>query len=341
MCYFWGESGTYINHKVKPKVLNFSVVKRLVEELETFGTKSYYSLFGGEPLTYPYLEELILLIKNSGAFIDTPTNGTFLTDKSEMLVRTGFDQIRVSLDGTEKINDNQRGKGSYEKAINGINQLHHEKQKRKSKTPRIGILYTITTNNFDSIEDFFLKNPDLDIETLYQVTFQMQNFITKRMGEQFDNFLRSEFGISTEKKWKGLVRDIEELKNIDVSILSEQVNNVCAELKEYNVNSILLPPTYSPENLSAYLRADWKKMIDRYETCPAPWSGVEITASGEVAPCHIFHDLILGNLNESSFSEIWEGEKFSKFRVYMKKNKFMPICNIGCCILYLAGKKKS
>jgi radical SAM protein with 4Fe4S-binding SPASM domain len=341
MCYFWGESGTYINHKAKPKVLDFNIVKRLVKELETAEKKPFYSLFGGEPLSYPRLEELILLIKDSGAFIDTPTNGTFLTDKAKMLIRTGFDQIRVSLDGTKDINDYQRGKGSYEKAINGINDLHNEKKKLRSKTPRIGILYTITQNNFSSIEDFFINNPDLEYEALSQVTFQMQNFITKDMGEHFDNFLRKEFNFSTEKRWKGLVRDIKELNDIDVSILSKQVNNVCIELEKHNVRSILLPPTYSPENLTAYLKADWQNMIDQYDTCPTPWTGVEITASGEVTPCHIFHDFILGNLNESSFSEIWNGDKYSKFRDYMKKNTFMPICNIGCCILYLAGKKKS
>jgi radical SAM protein with 4Fe4S-binding SPASM domain len=341
MCYFWGESGSYIKHKSNPKVLDFSIVKELVEELAIAEKQPFYSLFGGEPLTYPHLEELILLVKETGAFIDTPTNGTFLTDKAEMLVRTGFDQVRVSLDGIREINDYQRGQGSYEKAINGIKELHNTKEKLESEIPRIGILYTITKNNYRSIEDFFLSNPDLEFEALNQVTFQMQNFITKDMGEQFDHFLRKEFRLPTEKRWKGFVRDIEELQNIDVSILSNQVNNVCIELEKHNVKSILLPPTYSPENLTAYLKADWQNMIDQYDTCPTPWTGVEITASGEVTPCHIFHDFILGNLNESSFSEIWNGDKYSKFRDYMKKNKFMSICNIGCCILYLAGKKKS
>ncbi|MHA2182721.1 MAG: radical SAM protein, partial [Promethearchaeota archaeon] len=303
MCYFWGESGSYIKYKGNPKVLDFSIVKGLVEELAIAEKQPFYSLFGGEPLTYPHLEELILLVKQTGAFIDTPTNGTFLSKKAEMLVRTGFDQVRVSLDGIREINDYQRGQGSYEKAINGIKDLHNAKKKVESEIPRIGILYTITKNNYRSIEDFFLSNPDLDFEALNQVTFQMQNFITKDMGEQFDNFLRKEFGLPTEKRWKGFVRDIEELQNIDVSILSNQVNNVCIELEKHSVKNILLPPTYSPENLTAYLKADWQNMIDQYDTCPTPWAGVEITASGEVTPCHIFHDFILGNLNESSFSE--------------------------------------
>jgi len=341
MCYFWGESGAYTKNKSKPKVLDFDILKSLVEELTNVKAKPFYSLFGGEPLTYPHLEELILAIKETKAFIDTPTNGILLGEYAKILVRSGFDQVRVSLDGTQEINDYQRGKGSYEKALNGINELHYEKQRAGFTRPRIGILFTITKNNFQSIEDFFLNNPDLDLDTLYSVTFQMQNFITEEMGIQYENFLKTEFGISSEKNWKGLVRDIEEFKNIDVTAISSQVNKVCNELKNRDINTILLPPTYSPENLSAYLKADWQNMEDLYQSCPVPWTGCEITASGEVAPCHVFHDFTLGNLKESSFMEIWYGEKYAKFRRYMEKKKFMPLCNIGCCILYLAGRQIS
>jgi radical SAM protein with 4Fe4S-binding SPASM domain len=338
MCYFWGESGAYTKLREKPIVLEFDIVKGLVKELANTGAKPFYSLFGGEPLTYPHLEELILTIKDAGAFVDTPTNGTFLTDKASMLIRTGFDQVRVSLDGPKEINDYQRGQGSYQKAISGINELHNEKQRLGSRTPRMAILYTITKNNFRFIEDLFLSNPDLELDALSYVGFQMQNFITSEMGVQFDDFLKEEFGITSEKNWRGFVRDIEEFKEIDVILLSNQLNKVRIELEKRDIGFSLHPPTCSPENLSAYLKADWQNMIDLYEACPVPWVAVEITASGEVAPCHIFHDFILGSLKENSFMDIWNGERYVKFREYMKTNKFMPICNIGCCALYISGK---
>lgn len=340
MCYFWGESGAYIKHGNKPKVLDIDILKGLIKELATSRPKPWYSLFGGEPLNYPDLEELILEIKAAKAVVDTPTNGTFLADQAKMLVRTGFDQVRVSLDGTKDINDYQRGKGSYERAINGINELHEEKQKLGSKTPRIAILFTITKNNYQSIEDFFLNNPDLNLESLNHVEIEMQNFITEEMGLKFENFLNTEFEIYSENKWNGFVRNTDNFKDIDVPVVSDQVNKVCEELKKRNITNFLQPPTYSPENLSAYLKADWQNMTDLYDGCSIPWIGTEITASGDVAPCHIYHDFVLGNLKENSFDEIWYGEKYTKFRAYMEKNKFMPICNIGCCNLYIAGNKK-
>ncbi|NVM16258.1 MAG: SPASM domain-containing protein [Candidatus Lokiarchaeota archaeon] len=53
--------------------------------------------------------------------------------------------------------------------------------------------------------------------------------------------------------------------------------------------------------------------------------------------CHVFYDLVLGNLYEKSITEIWNGKKYKKFRDYMESNKFMPICP-ECCILYLSVK---
>ncbi|MBY9018538.1 MAG: SPASM domain-containing protein, partial [Candidatus Lokiarchaeota archaeon] len=103
-------------------------------------------------------------------------------------------------------------------------------------------------------------------------------------------------------------------------------------------NLLLLPPTFSPNNLKAYLKADWNGMKDQYNKCYSPFVSADIVANGDVAPCHVFYDLVMGNLHEQSISEIWNGSRYTKFRNMMKQQTFMPICS-GCCILYLSGKK--
>jgi radical SAM protein with 4Fe4S-binding SPASM domain len=125
---------------------------------------------------------------------------------------------------------------------------------------------------------------------------------------------------------------------MDIKELARQTNKVNKHLKKLGKFSLFLPPTFSPENLKAYLEAKWDNMTDQYRTCPAPWVGLDITASGDLAPCHIFYDLVMGNLYEHSFEEIWNGEKYQIFRAYMKEHKLMSICP-GCCILYLAGRR--
>jgi len=336
ICYYWGETGAYSTSQTnqKPKTLNFEIIRNLIRELAI--VKPTYSLFGGEPLLYPYFEELIDEIKKNNSFVNTPTNGTLLSDNAELLVKKEFDLVRVSLDGPRDINDKMRGVGSYEKAIQGINDLFEVKEKNKAKKPLIDIIYTVTPDNFMVIEEFFLQ--DLDISKLDRITIQMQNYITKQMGEDYAEFLSSEFGIQSDTYWKGLVRLPSEFNKIDRTELSKQVNRVRTYYSSQNKYAVLLPPTFSSQNLEAYLTSNWDQMTDVYEKCIIPWVSTEIVANGDVAPCHIFYDLVLGNLYENSITDIWNGEKYKKFRDYMELKKFMPICP-GCCILYLAGKK--
>jgi radical SAM protein with 4Fe4S-binding SPASM domain len=336
MCYYWGETGVYSNSelKSKPKELDFKILKTLVKDLTI--VRPNYTLFGGEPFLYPFLEELIDEIKKAGSIIDTPTNGTLLAEHAEMLVKKKFDLIRVSIDGPREKNNKQRGFGSYEKAITGLTILYEAKQKLWSKYPLIDIIYTVTPENYSSIEQFFLH--DIEISKLNRITIQMQNYITTEMGESYSKFLDSEFGIKSQSYWKGMVRNPSDFEKIDVSELSRQVNEVKKRYLSQSKNVMLLPPTFSPINLKAYLTAEWDKMTDIYQKCLVPWVAAEIVANGDVAPCHVFYDLVFGNLHRNNIMEIWNGKNYIKFRNYMVINHFMPICP-GCCILYLAGKK--
>lgn len=334
MCYEWGEKGGYgeSSSRRKPASLDIAVLKQLVRDLTP--ARPMYDLFGGEPLVYPDLEEFILAVKEAGSSVDTPTNGTLLKRHAAMLVRTGFDSVRVSIDGPQEVNDVQRGRGSYERAMKGIEMLDREKQKAGSLTPAISIIFTITRNNYDSIEQFFLH--ELNLSAIDWVTIQMQNYITAPMGLAYARLLEKEFGITSDRYWKGLVGSPDDFRDIDSGEVARQVNNVSDVLQQMGKNVLLLPPTFSPDNLRSYLGAKWTKMSDMYRSCPIPWSAADITATGDVAPCHIFYDLTMGNVYKDSFENIWNGRRYLSFRSYMEKSGLMPICH-GCCILYLAG----
>ena len=257
-----------------------------------------------------------------------------------MLVRLGVDQIKVSIDGPKEVNDLQRGQGSYEKALEGIKSLHEEKIKAGKTLPQICIIYTITRDNYNTLEDFFLNNPHLELSWLYHIIIQMQNFITQEMGDQYASFLKSEFGEMSDIYWKGFVRTLGDFEDINAIELEHQANTVFKEMDKFNIKRILLPPTLSSENLSAYLQTKWSEMTDLYEMCQMPWICADITASGDVAPCHTLYDLKMGNLHDKSFNEIWFSEQYQNLRDYLIQHTFLPVCNIGCCGLYYGGKKK-
>jgi len=337
MCYYWGDTGTYSSATLpeRPKVLDLDLIKKLVRELNP--GKPIYSLFGGEPLMHPRIEDVIVAIKASGSYIDTPTNGTLLEENAPLLVSTGFDAVRVSLDGPPMINDRQRGKGAFHRAMAGIEALHMEKQKTGGRGPTLEIIYTVTEQNCLSIERFFLE--ELPLAAIDKVTIQMQNFITEKMGSDYAGLLESEFGVTRDRYWRGMIRSPKDFKGTDSAEVARQVQEVRKRIVEHGKQILLLPPTFSRQNLSAYLGADWGNMTDRYTSCPAPWMVLDVTAAGEVAPCHVFYDLTMGNLHESSFSDIWNGTRYQRFRSYMNEHRLMSICR-GCCVLYLIGRSE-
>jgi len=108
MCYEWGQEGAYHQKKATHQ-LDLSVIRQVIEDCSP--ARPTYDFFGGEPLLYKGIEEVISLIKHHGSELIIPTNGTLLEKMAEMLVETGPDKIWVSLDGPEEITDGAEGTG--------------------------------------------------------------------------------------------------------------------------------------------------------------------------------------------------------------------------------------
>ncbi len=93
---------------------------------------------GGEPLLRPDLINLINHCKENNMKVTLLTNGSLITE--EIAKKINADLIFVSLDGTKEVNDSMRGKGSYKKAIQGLEYLKNAKKK-------VGIATTVGQNN--------------------------------------------------------------------------------------------------------------------------------------------------------------------------------------------------
>ena len=82
-------------------------------------------ILGGEPLLHPDIDSFVSNFKNRvpSGFCGIVSNGTLITEKKiKLLKESGLDQLTVSIDGTTAdINDKNRGLGSFEKAIRGVN----------------------------------------------------------------------------------------------------------------------------------------------------------------------------------------------------------------------------
>lgn len=64
--------------------------------------------------------------------------------------------------------------------------------------------------------------------------------------------------------------------------------------------------------------------------CINPWVGLEIRGNGDITSC--FGAYKLGNIENDSIKQIWNGEKMNYLRTILNKLKVFPTC-FRCCAL--------
>ena len=327
MCYEWGESGAY--HSTKASVLPIGTIRSIVEECAA--QKPYYALFGGEPMMYPYLGEAISAIREAGSRVDMPTNGMFLKKKAQLLCDHPPNRIWVSLDGPKAVNDAQRGQGVFDEVQEGMRVLGNLKKSRGQKEPAIGYTFIVTPLTYKYLEEFVTTCIDLDF--VDHISIEFQTFITFDQAERQRRFFKSMFGVPDTPCAQSLARNTLDFQAIDVEELVRQVSltqKLCEERGIYFVN---YPKTISAKNYRAYFAKDLEGMDDRRQQCFFPWMYAEISASGEMTPCHTFYDYPVGNVNEQSLTSIWTGDKLAALRTSLRENGLFPACS-GCARYY-------
>jgi radical SAM protein with 4Fe4S-binding SPASM domain len=295
---------------IKPELLSRDVVLKTLFDLSQLGC-SDVDFTGGEPTTHPDFIEFIKVAKNYGFNVKANTNGFLLTDKfSEQLIKSGLKELAISIDSyNPKEHDKRRRlKGSWQKAINGINFI--DKYRRKYKTNTKIILYSILSKdsyknapnvldlkkiaNFDEINFIPIK----DIEN-------KEDFLSKK---QIEDFYKNVRPILLEKydqyKLTGIFRTI----NDPFEILSsqEKTNSINAKYTEDIYKNI---PCYIT-NFYSYIISDGSVV----QCC--------------VAPHHLKPEFIMGNINQQNFKNIWNSDKYNQLRKTLLRPTF-EICK--CC----------
>lgn len=107
-------------HKISHE-MSFDEKVNLVDKFSDFASDGWVTISGGEPLLDKKILLLLSAIKSKNLSSELYTNGTLINnDNVHDLVRL-CDRIQISLDGTNReINDAIRGRGSFDRIVNGI-----------------------------------------------------------------------------------------------------------------------------------------------------------------------------------------------------------------------------
>ncbi|MBM4067029.1 MAG: radical SAM protein [Planctomycetes bacterium] len=324
MCGQWGIAGS--SRKLTPEVLQSELtideLKSVIDEVKFYGPN--ITLFGGEPLLYREWAALVRHIKEAGLRCNIITNAMMLEKYAEEVVGLGVDEIIFSLDGPREIHDTIRGgEGIFDRAIKGLKAVNIWKEKKKCRIPLINISSTIFETNCLYLDKIVDVAEDLLASS---ITFHHLIFLNQQTYTNHNEIFTRQFNV-TCLDWRGFVR--ETLPDIDVEQLLSNINN----LKKRDSQTLIhFYPNLTDAEIRKYYTDFHFKPTSYKHRCISPWMVAYIFPDGTVRPCQSLN-YVAGNVKEDSFRNIWNNQKYLRFRRVTKENKLYPVC-YRCTELY-------
>jgi radical SAM protein with 4Fe4S-binding SPASM domain len=247
---------------------------------------------------------------------------------AEEIVRDKWSTIFVSLDAFRDVNDSLRGKGAYDKVIDGFKAINREKQKQKSNYPFVSIVTVVTNRNYLDLANLAEASREWNID-LHMIN--MGTYTNDRIVAEQRRFMKEKLDTDIdclESYNTGYNEGIDGYKFFDI-LQSVQEKN-------YG-HPIITVPALNPEKINTYYQ-ELETPVRNH--CIVPWSQVNVNYNGDVHFCADYPDYILGNITQQSFKEIYNGERANKFRKTIRscEGGMFPGC-LRCYQNMLFGKR--
>lgn len=312
MC--WLKEKDVVDPKYIEDELSFEEAKEIIDDLAR--KKPLINFGGGEPFAREDIVDILKYTKSKDLICSVITNGTLLSGQVEKIIDTGLDSITFSLDGPKEVHDRIRGEGSFEKTIESIESFL---DKREDKRPIVKVNSTVSSVNYDRLEELYNLVNDLNVDYL---RFQHLWFMDDEDAKLHRKCLKDLFGLDW-KAGSGYVSEIE----FSIDELWEEIKRV----KSKGQIPVSFYPELHKEELEKYYNNPRENLR---ETCLYPWMNAHIKPNGDLISClGYILPYKYGNLKENSFEELWNGEKAKKFRKTLKEKKLFPGCK-RCCGLF-------
>lgn len=253
----------------------------------------------GEPLLNRELPRIIRYLKGRGVEVLFNSNGTLLTAAwQEALVASGLDEFRCSIDGASaETYARIRGTDLLPKIEQGLAGLVQTKARLQSRAPRISIWCVATKENIRELPDLVRLAARLGVPEVY---VQRMTF----------------FGSEPEQQY-GMARQELAVFGADAEA-QEEIIAECEALSATLGLDFRAAGARDPRNsLAAARQAEQRP----WQACLRPWTTAYITANGNCLPCCIspfatndYESLVLGNLFDQPFSELWNDSRYQRFR---------------------------
>lgn len=282
------------------KKMTKDVIFRFLDDAADIGVRAISLVSDGESTCSPHVYDVILHGKENGLDMALGTNGALLRKEKldEMLHNLTY--LRFNFSAGEKdryLQIHGCRERDFEKTVENISECVKIKNKNNLDVT-LGLQMVLLTDYKDQILPLAKLGKDLGVD--YFVIKHCSDDEKGRLGIDYDKYFD-----------KGLLKTIKEVENL------------------------------SEGNYA--VKAKWSKILSggkrKYAQCYGPSFMMQFSGSGLVAPCGMlfnnrykekFH---IGNIADTSFKELWKGERYWKVIDYLASEKFNAHADCGSLCL--------
>ncbi|MGH7318640.1 MAG: radical SAM/SPASM domain-containing protein [Candidatus Rokuibacteriota bacterium] len=288
-----------------PKDLTLQELRGIVDQFPVLERVVLHGI--GEPLLNPELFSIITYLKGKGATVLFNSDAITLTaPRARRLIETGLDEYRVSMDAaTAETYLRIRGVSRFDRVVANVRSLVALQRELGARTPRVSLWFTAMKANLEELPALVRLAADLGVGEVY-----VQRLVFNGLG------------LAVEAQSLHRV-----LREREQSLLAEAEALARAEGIAFRASGMATP-------LASLTGADEARRP--WAGCQRPWTLSYVTANGHVLPCCIspwtakdYAGLILGNALEQGFAEIWNGERYRRFRMDFETDVAPDPCR-GC-----------
>jgi radical SAM protein with 4Fe4S-binding SPASM domain len=185
--------------------MDMATYKKIIDELGPY-LLNLLLYFQGEPFLHPAIFEMITYAKKRNIYITMSTNGHFIKQNPEEIIKSGLDKLIVSVDGvSEEMYKNYRVGGNLNTVKGGVENLIQLRSRKRKQHPAVIMQTIITRFNEGSLKEFIKMGNYLGVDKVIfktaQVSFPGGEDLIPREG-RFSRYLAREGKTLIKKKIK-------------------------------------------------------------------------------------------------------------------------------------------
>jgi len=288
-----------------PADLTLERARTIVEQFPSLDRVVLHGI--GEPLLNPEIFDIVAYVKTRAAVVLFNSDAIGLTRaRATRLIESGLDEYRVSIDAaTASTFRTLRGVDRFERVTTNVARLVALQREMSRTSPRVSVWFTVSRANVEELPPFVQLAADLGVGEVY-----VQRLVFNGLGlATEDNALHGRL----HAREQALLAEAETLASRHgVAMRASGLTTPLASLQ--------------------HTGGDGRP----WAGCQRPWTLAYVTANGNVLPCCIspwvardYGGLILGNAFTERFDEIWDGERYQRFRSDFESDRPPDPCR-GC-----------